>query len=64
MPKYRSSDSPSGRSAGTTRDECTIGVASWVILKGVDAAIGLRVTDEDENQGLDLALHDEVGYRQ
>jgi Amt family ammonium transporter len=36
---------------------------SWVILKVVDALIGLRVAPEHETQGLDLALHDEVGYR-
>ncbi len=39
-------------------------VATYGILKVVDAMVGLRVTPEDENQGLDLALHDEVGYRQ
>ncbi|MBW2497974.1 MAG: ammonium transporter [Deltaproteobacteria bacterium] len=38
-------------------------IASWVILKVVDALIGLRVAPEHETQGLDLALHDEVGYR-
>jgi len=38
-------------------------VVTWVILKGVDALVGLRVDAEGENQGLDLALHDETGYR-
>jgi len=38
-------------------------VVTWVILKGVDAVMGLRVSPENETQGLDLALHDEVGYR-
>jgi Amt family ammonium transporter len=37
-------------------------VASWALLKGVDAAVGLRVGEEAESQGLDLALHDERGY--
>ena len=37
--------------------------ATWVILKGVDAVIGLRTDTDAENQGLDLALHDEAGYR-
>ena len=38
-------------------------VTTWVILKLVDATIGLRVAADDERQGLDLALHEEVGYR-
>jgi Amt family ammonium transporter len=31
-----------------------------IILKVVDMAIGLRVSDEIERDGLDLALHGEV----
>jgi Amt family ammonium transporter len=38
------------------------GVGSFVLLKLVDLAVGLRVTSEDETLGLDLALHDERGY--
>ena len=38
------------------------GAASWVLLKAVDAMVGLRVGEEAESQGLDLALHDERGY--
>ncbi len=38
------------------------GVASFVLLKIIDALIGLRATPEQETQGLDLALHDERGY--
>lgn len=37
-------------------------VASWIILKLVDALVGLRVDAEQETQGLDLVLHDERGY--
>ena len=37
-------------------------VVSFIILKLVDMAIGLRVTEEEETQGLDLVLHDERGY--
>ena len=37
-------------------------VVSFVALKVLDAAIGLRVSEEDEQEGLDLALHDERGY--
>ncbi|NIP73270.1 MAG: ammonium transporter [Gammaproteobacteria bacterium] len=38
------------------------GVVSLVILKVLDAIIGLRVSEEHETEGLDLALHDERGY--
>jgi Amt family ammonium transporter len=38
------------------------GVLSWIILKLVDAVIGLRVTEDEETQGLDIVLHDETGY--
>lgn len=37
-------------------------VVSYVLLKLVDALVGLRVDDEDETIGLDLVLHDERGY--
>ena len=38
------------------------GVVSFIILKVLDGIMGLRVTDEEEAEGLDLALHDERGY--
>jgi Amt family ammonium transporter len=38
------------------------GVLTFVILKIVDAIVGLRVTSEQESVGLDLALHDERAY--
>ncbi len=38
------------------------GILSFVILKIVDVLIGLRVTEEQETEGLDIALHDERGY--
>jgi len=38
------------------------GVATWVILKVVDMMVGLRVTADEETQGLDIVLHDETGY--
>jgi Amt family ammonium transporter len=37
-------------------------VGTLVILKVVDAVIGLRVADEHEIQGLDLSQHGEEGY--
>ena len=38
------------------------GILSFVILKIVDVMVGLRVTEEQETEGLDIALHDERGY--
>jgi Amt family ammonium transporter len=38
------------------------GVVSFIILKVLDSVIGLRVNEQDEQEGLDLALHDEQGY--
>jgi Amt family ammonium transporter len=37
-------------------------VGTLVILLAVDWAIGLRVTEEQEVQGLDLSQHGEEGY--
>jgi Amt family ammonium transporter len=36
------------------------GVASFIVLKIIDVVIGLRVTDEQEREGLDQALHGEA----
>ena len=35
---------------------------TWVILKAVDRAVGLRVTPEEERMGLDLSQHNERAY--
>ncbi len=37
-------------------------VVTWGVLKVADALVGLRVTDEQETEGLDIALHEERGY--
>jgi Amt family ammonium transporter len=37
-------------------------VGSAILLKAVDWTIGLRVSEEDEHAGLDLAIHGETGY--
>lgn len=37
-------------------------VVSWVILKGVHAVMGLRITEEAEHQGLDYTEHSETAY--
>ena len=38
------------------------GVLSFIILKIVDAIVGLRVEGDDEMMGLDLSQHNERGY--
>ena len=37
-------------------------VISYIVIKVVDATIGLRVDEEDEIEGLDLVAHGERGY--
>jgi Amt family ammonium transporter len=37
-------------------------IVSLIILKIIDAVIGLRVTEDEETEGLDLVLHDERAY--
>jgi Amt family ammonium transporter len=34
-------------------------VATFIILKILDLVMGLRVTEEQEREGLDIALHGE-----
>ncbi len=38
------------------------GLVSFIILKSLDGIMGLRVIDDEEAEGLDLALHGERGY--
>jgi Amt family ammonium transporter len=38
------------------------GVGTWIILKVIDATVGLRVKEEAEYQGLDINEHGEEGY--
>jgi Amt family ammonium transporter len=37
-------------------------IVTYVILKVLDLVMGLRVTEEEESVGLDLAQHNERGY--
>ena len=37
-------------------------VGTWIILKIVDGLIGLRVTERQEVEGLDISQHEEEGY--
>jgi ammonium transporter, Amt family len=38
------------------------GVVSLVAYKIVDLVIGLRVTEEEEREGLDISSHGETAY--
>jgi Amt family ammonium transporter len=38
------------------------GILTVIILKVVDLIVGLRVTDDQETEGLDLSMHNERGY--
>jgi len=38
-------------------------VMTWIILWVTDRTVGLRVTADDEETGLDLSEHDESGYQ-
>jgi Amt family ammonium transporter len=38
------------------------GIVTFVILKVIDVVMGLRVSEEEETVGLDLAQHNERGY--
>ncbi|QGJ69530.1 Ammonium transporter [Planctomycetales bacterium 10988] len=37
-------------------------VVSYLLLKGLDLTVGLRVSQEEENRGLDVSQHGEEGY--
>jgi Amt family ammonium transporter len=37
-------------------------IVTFIILKIVDAVVGLRVTEDEERRGLDVTQHDEEGY--
>ena len=37
-------------------------VASFILVKVVQAVVGLRVSDDEELEGLDVTSHGETGY--
>lgn len=37
-------------------------VVTWIILKVIGLLIGLRVSADQEQEGLDIRLHEEIGY--
>ncbi len=38
------------------------GAVSWILLKGIDKLVGIRVSVTDEREGLDTTQHGEEGY--
>ncbi len=38
------------------------GIVSFILAKGIDAVIGLRITPDQENEGMDQSLHTENAY--
>jgi Amt family ammonium transporter len=39
------------------------GVATFIIAKGIDVFMGLRVSSADEDMGIDLSQHGEAAYQ-
>lgn len=37
-------------------------IVSFILLKIIDAVVGLRVSEAEESEGLDISLHEERGY--
>ena len=37
-------------------------VVTWIILKVVDILLGVRVSSDEETEGLDYTQHGETGY--
>ena len=52
---------PGARACGTTI--VWSGVVAFIAYKIVDLVIGLRVTEEEEREGLDISSHGESAYR-
>jgi ammonium transporter, Amt family len=50
--------------AGVGATVALAAIATFIILKLVDAAVGLRVDQEDESLGLDLSQHGERAYNE
>jgi ammonium transporter, Amt family len=48
--------------AGVAATAAWSGILTYLILKLTDAVVGMRVTSEEETEGLDTVLHNEKGY--
>jgi Amt family ammonium transporter len=58
-----------GNAGQFLRQAASVGVAmvfsfvvSYILARAIDATIGLRVTEDEERQGLDITLHEEQSY--
>ncbi len=51
-----------GQLVGVVATIAWSGFFSYVLLKLVDALVGLRVSEDEETEGLDVVLHEETGY--
>ena len=50
------------QSVGVLATGAWAGIGSWAILKAIDATVGLRVSQEQEFEGLDITTHGERAY--
>ncbi len=48
--------------AGVASTWIFVAIATYIILKALDATMGLRISESDEMEGLDLSVHGENGY--
>jgi Amt family ammonium transporter len=39
------------------------GIVAFIVFKLIDVTMGLRVSEEDEREGLDTTAHGEAAYR-
>jgi len=57
------SDQVMVQAIGITATAAWSGGISYILLKLIDKLIGLRVDEDEENEGLDVVLHEETGYK-
>ncbi len=57
------SDQVMVQAIGITATAAWSGGFSYLLLKVIDKLIGLRVDEDEENEGLDVVLHEETGYK-
>ncbi len=53
---------PTALARGVVATAAWAGGLSYAIIKLVGATVGLRVSDEDETEGLDITTHGERSY--
>jgi Amt family ammonium transporter len=55
-------DQLSIQTIGVVSTFCYTAIVTYIILKIIDAKLGLRTSKEDEDYGLDTTQHNERGY--